>query len=306
MTIIDAYYNLDIRKGYKTNLLAHGLSVTQTDRTYTRFGTYLSRLKSVGYHTRLSRITTEDSFLEALHEIFDVKWANHIEYTEIPYHFYAYPDYLRAAAAWDPTLKIEGLNPAEQPVNDFSLFDETPFLTRYEEPYIKDGKLLLIANPNVIKVVVKSMLGEGGIEEAVNYLSYYYSTVLPEMELADYRALLAERRPKKKFSKEKGTLRLIEITDTEGNREVLGGVEAIEKVAAIIGEQTLMKSTIMLEREKLVLRFHTPPTTLQYKLLPSGNYLNIKGTTTDKYKVLLVLNATFRLGWNIRLVNTHG
>lgn len=306
MTIIDAYYNLNIRKGYKTNLLAHGLSVTQTDRTYTRFGTYLSRLKSVGYHTRLSQMTTEDTFLEALHEIFDVKWANHIEYTEIPYHFYAYPDYLRAAVTWDPTLKIDGLNPAEPPATNMSLFDEAAFITRYEEPYIKDGKLLIIANPNVIKVVVKSMLGGGGIEEAVEYLSYYYGAVLPKMERPDYRALLAERRPKKKFTKEKGTLRLIEITDKDGNREVLGGVEAIEKVVATVGEQALMKSTITLEREKVVIRFHKPPTTLQYKLLPSGNYLNIKGNTTDKYKVLLVLNATFRLGWNIRLVNTHG
>ncbi len=73
MKILEAYYDTRVRLMVKRYLMAEGRKLSEIDRLYRQFGTYLSRLKSVGFYTRLEECASETEFRNQLRVLFEEK-----------------------------------------------------------------------------------------------------------------------------------------------------------------------------------------------------------------------------------------
>lgn len=296
MKIIDAYYDLDIRKGVKKYLLAQGLSINKVDKTYERFGVYLSRLKSVGYDKKLQNAFTLDSFISSLRVIFEEKWVNNIKYEEMPNFYYWYTDYLQTIVAIDPNISIDGINLC---FSDCSLEQ----LTSFETLYIKHGKLTIITNPKLIcRVAPMLKKNEGTLDDAITIAKGFYGDLLPKMTDSDWGNILIQIWPQNAKKKKNATNRNIEIRYPDGTSRVFSGNDAMFEVAKMIGVQKLSSLKSIKHRGKdLITRVVEPVNALSYKELEYGWYLNMLGNNNDKLKTLLVLNTIYSLKLNINI-----
>lgn len=300
MKIIDAYFDLDIRKGVKKYLLAQGMSIGKVDNTYKRFGVYLSRLKSVNFDKKLQNEDSLDSFLSSLRYIFEVQWVKNINYVEMPHFFYWYTDYLQTVVALDPSVFIEGLSLCIscQPLDS---------LSNFETPYISNNKLTIITNPKLI-VQVSPILknGNGTLDEAISIAKNFYGNLLPNMDDSDWGRLLMQLWPPKTKSTRKATTRNIEIKYPDGTSRVYNGNDAMFEVATIIGIQKLCSlKTIKHRGNDLVTRVVPAANILAYKELENGWYLNLLGNNEDKFKTIRLLNAICSLKLDISITTAE-
>lgn len=299
MKIIEAYFDLSIRKGVKKYLLAQGMSITQIDKTYNRFGVYLSRLKSVNYDKLLMQYSSLPTFLECLHEIFDVKWVNNINYIEMPKFFYWYAEYLQTIVAIDPSLYIEGINPCFKS-------NQLEQLTDFELLYRKQGKLTLIANPNLIVQIAPILKGNGTLNEAIDVAKKFYGKLLPRMNRNDWGNILMQVWPQEPKKTRKATTRNVEIKYADGTSRVFSGNDAMIEVASIIGLQKLLTLKTIKHRGKEILtRFVEPANELAYKEFEDGWFINLLGNNNDKIKTLRVLNAICSLNLEISITTAE-
>ena len=248
----------------------------------------------MGYDRLLIGCKTEMEVSDKLHEIFDVKWKNHIQYNETPAHFYLYLDYLHMAMAKNPLIEIEGLDP------DPEFPGETP--TRFESPYIHEKKLKLIANPEVIRRLKKTYRNSG-IEGCLEECKDIYGRLNLKMSDRAWKALVEESLVTSKPRNDKAIVRYIKITFPGGESEVFQGNAAFEKVVGIIGVGPLRNSAVRHRGQKILTTTFPQKYKLYFKSFCDGYFINLLGSPLEKYKTLLVLNSIFRLGLGIELVN---
>ncbi len=299
MKIFEAYYDLKLRAGLKLYLLAEGRKISEIDRLYRQFGTYLSRIKGIPYFNVLLSCSTESEFQEKLDFLFNTLWKDHYEYKEMPKYFIRYLQYLHSAYALDPSINIEGL---EMP-DDFWCIPESDF-TDYAKPYIKDGKLSIIANPLLIKKLLPYRQNWPlGCNEAVRVAKDFYHSLLPEMTDEDWKLKIEELLQPKKRSKAKATARNVLFSFPDASEKVLSGSDAMEFVINEIGIKRAMSLNVTHLKEKLVLREINKRYPSSYKALDNGLWLNMKGNTEDKVKTLRLLASLLRLPYVISITN---
>lgn len=299
MKILEAYYNTKVRSMVKRYLMAEGRKLSEVDRLYRQFGTYLSRLKSVGFYSRLAECGSEREFRELLRVLFEEKWVDHIRYTEMPAYFNRYLEYLHSACALDESLEVEGL---EEP--DEQSCTPREEVTGYARPYLRDGKLSIIANPLLIKRL-RPLLGmlPMSMPEAVSVAGEFYGDLLPDMTGADWEALISELAAPLKPRSSKSTARFIEFRMADGSRKVLGGNDAFFYLVETAGVEALMRTTVTHKGDKVVTRNVDYHYENYYKPLPDGLWLNVKGSVTDKMKTLRVLASLLKLPYTVSLTN---
>lgn len=297
MKIYEAFDDVKLRRGYKLWLQGLGLSIIRVDKLATRFGSYISRIRSVGYERKLLACETEDALRREFDEIFKVKWKNHLGYPEVPEHFYYYLDYLHTAMAKQPTLAIEGLAPDDDAVPAA----DAP--TCYEERFIADGKLRVLANPVLIRQI-RALFKEDpeALDDAVALCRDFYACLdldMTDREWLDLLDLLTVKGAKS----DKTLVRSIEITFPDGTVKVLNGSDAVQEVADLIGIDRL-KTCIVKHMSRTMITRTVPPKFGNYfRELPNGLFLNVMGTNVDKFKTLNILNSHYRLRLVIRLTN---
>lgn len=299
MKILEAYYDIKIRKDMKRYMLAEGKKLSEIDKLYRQFGTYLSRLKFIAFYDTLLNSKSEIEFRENLDILFDKLWVNHMEYVDMPDYFRRYLSYLHSASALDPNLKIEGLQPPEDlfciPGSD---------VTEYAKPYIKDGKLQIIANPLLIKILLPFRKDWPETADAsVNRTKAFYGDLLPDMTDDDWKTLIEELLKPKSIRKAKATARNIEFKFPDGHKIVMGGNQAMEKAANDVGFAKLLTMNVLHKGDKIVTRHFDPRYENSYKNLGDGMWLNNKGTVNEKVKTIRVLTALCHLPYTVSLTN---
>lgn len=299
MKILEAYYDTRVRLMVKRYLMAEGRKLSEIDRLYRQFGTYLSRLKSVGFYTRLEECASETEFRNQLRVLFEEKWAHHMRYAEMPGYFLRYLEYLHSACALDDSLVVDGLEP---PSEECCLPGAE--VTGYAKPYVHDGKLGIIANPLLIKRLKPYLTGlPGSMDQAVATARDFYGDLLPEMREDDWKALISDLAAPLKPRSAKSTARYIEFRFADGSRKVMGGNEAFFYLVETAGADVLMRSTVTHKGDKIVTRTVDYRYESSYKPLPGGLWLNVKGSVSDKMKTLRVLAALLHLPYSVSLTN---
>lgn len=299
MKIFEAYYDLKIRQGMKKYLLAEGKKPSEIDRLYLQFGLYLSRIKGIVYYNSLMDAKTESEFRDLIDILFNDKWSGHMQYEEMPGYFFRYLDYLHTASALDPKLHIEGL---EMPDDIWCIPGSD--VTDYAKPYVKDGKLAIIANPLLIKKLSKFLpLLPIGLDEAVSIAKNFYGVLLPNMTDSDWQKLILDLAAPKKARKEKATARNVKFDFKDGSCKVMGGNKAFEFALSEIGIEKCMSLNVFHKGEKIVTRQRDMRYETYYKPIREGLWLNLKGSVSDKVKTLRVLSSMLHMPWQASLTN---
>lgn len=298
MKILDAYYDLRLREQLKRYLFAEGKSPGEIDRRYYEFCQYLSRIKHTILHTRLSLCTTEQDFTEMLDQIFNRNWKGHYEYLEMPVYFKRYLKFLHSAIALNPELQIEG-------IDNTSIDDLLPDkeVTEYALPYIRDGKLHIIANPLLISRLQPLLAKEEDLMKAVEICRNFYAGLLPEMTDNDWIRLIKNLSNPQKRSSDPASCRYIAIVDSEGQRYIMSGNEAFEFLLEKTGPTALTRCNVLHAHEKIVVGAVPPRKKSSFRHIGNGLYLNLQGSAALKAKTLMVVTSALRLGWQIKLTN---
>lgn len=288
MRIFDAYENIKIRSGFKTWLLAEGLTIGRVDRTYTRFGTYLSRIRGVNYDKVLARCLTEEEFRKNLHTIFYEKWKNHMGYPEIPPYFFHYLNYLHYLLAKDPTIVIDGLNRNDENVEYVSQLGE------YELKFTHNGKLSILSHPALVRKV-RFLVADGDNTEAVATCKKFYADCALQMTDDDWEHLLEAFQQTPKKSTAKSAVRNIRIVFPDGLSGIFSGPEAFIRVARTINPEELKRCNVKHRAKKILTKDVPAGSAAYFKPFDDDWYINLSGSTTDKYKTLCVLNSLYQL-----------
>lgn len=298
MRIYEAYSDARIRMGYKVWLHAQGLSIIRADTVYTRFGSYISRIRSVGYERQLLGCLLEEELRRGFDSIFKEKWKNHLGYPEIPEHFYVYLDYLHSLMAHTPTLDIGGL------ADDTAVVPLLGAPTRFEERFIIDSKLTLLTNPVLIRKLVEAAKDTDSTPDGMIDICRDFYTAMPlKMQPADWLKLVEPLISKKKGKRDASLTRNLEVTFPDGTTRVLSGPNSFNIVADMIGAVALKNCNVKHMGRPMVTRTVPPKFQAYYRDIGGGLFLNVGGTTIDKFKTLNILNSHFRLRLVIRLTS---
>ena len=297
MKIFDAYCNLRLRRDYKQLLIAQGLTITGADKLYSRMGIYISRIRGVNYDAPLLKCETEEEFKETLDMIFNEKWKGHMGYAEVPEHFYRYLDYLHYVSARGIEV-IEGLDDE----GDVESLNEPG---RYEKNYINEhGKLKIILNPVLVRRLRGVAENSNTVEALMDTCRSFYPFLDETMKDSNWKSLLEDFMVVSKPRKDKAQMRNISVCFPGESRQVLEGTDCFARVAQLIGYEKLLNSNIHHLGPKIVVRTVPQSYKLYFRDIGNGLYLNLKGTTTEKYKTLRLLDSFFKLGLNLELCNS--
>lgn len=296
MKIYEAYDDTKIRLRFKDFIEAEGLSMSKREQVYTRFGTYMSRIRGVGYDRKLIVIRDEDSFRETLEWIFFDKWKDHLGYPEMPHYFFRYLDFLHTLSAIQPEIEIEGLSQQENlPVSNGKL-------TRYEEQFVSaEGKLRLLANPQLIKQLRDNgMWSDPVSDEALSHCRDFYAGTVISMSDDEWRELIKHQLPTSKRNKKRGDISF-EILTPEGNTRILNAAQTMEYIVSLAGAEKVTNCKLKLQGQPLVVKKVPQGRQASFKQLDDNLFINISGSVMDKFKVFRVLISLCRLPMTIAL-----
>lgn len=295
MRIFEAYDDTSVRLHFKEYLEAEGMSMSLRERTYTRFGTYMSRIRGVLYDRMLLGAIDEADFKAKLEYIFYDKWKDHLGYPEMPDYFFRYLDFLHTiSAARD--IPIDGLSPED----DCRITDGK--LTRYEERFLTpDGKLRLLANPLLIRSLRNSGNWRDPVnDEAVQLCADFYAGTPVSMTGDEWKASIEKWvRPQKKSGK-RGDLS-ISIKRENGETSVCNSYQAMEMIVQTAGMEKALTCNLRLNGQPIVTRRVPQGKEATFKDMGNGHFLNNMGAVIDRFKVMKVLVSMWRLPFEISL-----
>lgn len=296
MRIFEAYDDTSIRILFKGFIEAEGVSVSKREQTYTRFGTYMSRIRGVLFDRMLLEAKDEEEFRDKLNHIFHDKWKNHLGYPEMPDYFFRYLDFLHTLNAMRDDIVIEGLA-----VDDDSCI-RAGKLSRFEERFMSaDGKLRILANPSLIlrlKEIGEWKMPVSGI--AIDICEDFYAETPVSMSRADWKSLLEDiLKPKKKTTK-RGDISF-EIKDKSGETKICNSTQAMELIVNLVGIERISQCNLKLNGQPIVTKRVPKGKETTFKDMGNGWFLNNMGVVMDRFKVMRVLISLYRLPLEINL-----
>lgn len=290
MKIFEAYQNTKLRIRFKSFIEAEGMSLSKREQIYTRFGTYISRIRSVGYDKMLLEAPDEMEFTTILKQIFFEKWKNNIGYPEIPDYFFRYLDFLRMQTAIHDDIEIDGL------ARDENAIQTHGGVTKYEERFVAaDGRLRMLANPALIR-----LLRNADEDGRVGVCRSFYSGHFDSMSDTDWKALIEELTAPKRKSTPRGEVSF-EVVGRQGESRILNSYQAMRLLVDMAGVEKVEKCPLKLNGKVLIMS--NPPTGNKYNWieLDGVRYLNAMGSMMDRFKVMRALVSIYRLPVTVNL-----
>lgn len=260
------------------------MSLSKREQIYTRFGTYISRIRSVGYDKMLLGAADEDEFRKMLSQIFYEKWKNNIGYPEIPDYFFRYLDFLRMQTAIHDDIKVEGL------ASDVEEDESGDKIGRYEERFVTNrGKLRILANPNLIRIV--KAVPE---EDIAAVCREFYSPAFSAMKDKDWKSLAEEARGVKKSNGQRGDVSF-EFKYKNGDRQILNSYQAMRQLVELAGIEKVKKCPLKLYGKTLISEREPVGKRIAWMSIDGGCWLNCLGSIMDRFKVMRALVSIYRL-----------
>lgn len=299
MKIFDAYDRSSIRLHFKEYIEAEGVSVSKREQIYTRFGTYISRIRGVQFDKVLLQANNESEFKDRINTIFFDKWKNHIGYPEIPAYFFHYLDFLHwQRALYGDEFDIDGLGDDD----DCSIVAGE--LTRYENRFVTpDGKLRLLANPGLICQLRDSGLLNLPISSgAIEICNAYYDGCQLDMTTEDWTRLIENVAKPKKKKGSRGDISY-ELKYADGETKICNSYQAMEIIVSMAGIEKVAQCNLRLNGHPIVARRipKDKENTYTYRELKEGYFINNMGTPMDRFKVMRILISMYRLPLEINL-----
>lgn len=300
MKIFDAYDKSAIRLNFKEYIEAEGVSVSKREQIYTRFGTYISRIRGVRFDKFLLEATDEDDFKTRLNTIFFDKWKNHLGYPEIPAYFFHYLDFLhRQRALRGDEFDIDGLGDDD----DCSIVSGE--LTRFENRFLtSDGKLRMLANPGLIrKLKDAGMLKFPVSQRTVEICNAYYEGCQQlNMSSDDWSRIIEDVTKPKKKKGSRGDISY-ELKFADGEKMICNSFHAMEIVVSMAGIEKVAQCNLRLNGKPILTRRipKNKENGYTYQKLKEGCFLNNMGTSMDRFKVMRILISMYRLPLEISL-----
>ncbi len=296
MRIFEAYDDTSIRIHFKEYIEGEGISMSRREQTYTRFGTYMSRIRGVLYDKMLLEAKDEADFKEKLSFIFHDKWKNHLGYPEMPDYFFRYLDFLHTVSAKRSDISIDGLS------NEDDCMINDGVLTRFEERFLSaNGELRIIANP----VLIRQLKVAGGWNLPVNddaielCMSFYHGSQI-SMTSAQWKSLLEKTLSSSKKNKKRGDLS-IAVKDAHGDVKVCNSFQAMEMIVSLAGADKVVNCNLKLNGQPIISKRVPKGKEATFKDIGNGYFLNNMGTVMDRFKVMRVLISLYRLPLEISL-----
>ena len=280
------YYNV-----YFQFLKAKGMKAKEAEGLKEQFTAYIQRLKESCFKMDLEKITTREEFLAKLDEIFNVKWEGHIKYHSMPHHYMRYLDFLDTMQV----LHKDFINEDEKRRLIDPNFD-VPLakLTKYEEEYMVDGKLVALANPQLI-YILKDFIdnSEMNPHRLTLVCEDFYGDLLPAMEAEDYRKLLEMHWYSSRRVRRGGQRNKIQLTFPDGRVEQYSISDAVVQVVSFYGFEECFKFKPQIRGNSVLVKYIPFGQEKFYREMGPSQYFRFDGNYRDFYNVLQMINMHF-------------
>lgn len=290
-----AYYNI-----YFNTLVAKGLSRAKAEKLKEQYCAYLQRIKTTKFGGELKAITDAEEFGKKLKDIFEDAWKNHIQYIEMPSHYYAYLKFLDS---------IQALHNDFISDNDRArLIDDNPEipireLTPYETEYMKDGKLVALMNPQLLytlkEYIEKERMNFTGASRICNT---FYGDLLPGMTIKDYKSLIQNLWDAGRNVKKGGRHNKISIKYPDGTSQTFNIFDGMKEAVLYYGEENVLRKKLKIRDDELIVKRVSPAKENLYKKISSDYYLYANGNTTDRTHICNAINVMFGKKLSFELV----
>lgn len=296
MRIFEAYDDTSIRSLFKNYIEAEGVSMSRCEQIYTRFGTYMSRIRGVLYDRLLIEATDEADFRKKLQYIFHDKWKNHIGYQEMPEYFFKYLDFLHSLRATLDDIVIVGLSEDD----DCEISDGV--LTHHEKRFVSsEGKLRILANPMLIRRLKENGLWQSPVSEKAILLCRDFYEGAPLSMTDDNWKSIIQSALKVNIGKKKRSGITFEIKKADGEIKICNFMQVMEMIIEIAGIEKIAQCNLRLNGQPIIAKRRPMTRESSFKDMKNGYFINNMGTTMDKFKLIRVLISLFRLQMEVSL-----
>lgn len=304
MTIWEAYCDIKLRNIFKHEYLtAQGYTPSKAQDIMTKYKNYIDRFNGIPDIIEIRQIESVADMMEKLDFIFNNKWQNHIKdsYRILPDIFRQYGLFLKAENTRQIRTFIADVIP-----NVTEIKDKNFGITEYEKPYIKEGKLTIISNPNLI-VLLKDCVNSNllATSDCINVVHTFYNQSFPLMSDHDWQKLiekLFDKDKKKESSKTGAKKTKIHLVMNSIVDVVVQSSVALNLVCNYIGKEKISKLKIELKGMSLVTRNVPFGKEKFYCPIEDGWFLNVIGDTKDKVKIIRFLGMYFHIDIKTEIV----
>lgn len=290
-----AYYNI-----YFDLLVFKGMSRRESESLKSHYVIYLKRIKDTIFSRELKNCSTVKDFRDKLVNIFEDKWKNHIQYKEMPSHYYAYLTFLESIEALHDDFindeekeRLVGKEP-DIPIKE---------LTSYELNYLCDGKLVALMNPQLLRYL-KLFIEKEGIQpsKAATICQTFYGDLLPQMGYEDYAKCIEYLWDSSHRVKKGGKKNKIKIVFPDKTEKTLSMTDALVEIIKFYGIEEVRSKKILIRDNDLLLRSVTKDKEKIYERVDDNFYLNRNGNYKDFLNVANRINISFDKRLKIELV----
>lgn len=290
-----AYYNI-----YFDLLVFKGMSRKDSEFLKDQYTTYLQRIKSTIFSRELKNCCNVEDFKSKLVDIFENKWKNHIQYKEMPDHYYAFLTFLESIEALhddfineEEKKRLVGKEP-DIPIKE---------LTSYELNYLCDGKLVALMNPQLLRYL-KLFIEKEGVKpsKAATICQTFYGDLLPQMGYEDYAKCIEYLWDSSHRVKKGGKKNKIKIVFPDNTEETLPMTDALIKIIKFYGVEEVRSKKIQIRNNDLILRSVTKDKEKIYEHVDENFYLYLNGDLKDRLNVVNRINLSFNKQLKIELV----
>ena len=178
-------------------------------------------------------------------------------------------------------------------------------LTDYETRFLNaDGKLTCLRNPILLSTIRKGMK-DGVIDAAAaaRTCKLYYGTLLPNMKISDYKALLGTIWVRTNEVRRSNGDHKLSIVFPDGSEKVNRVHESLVDVCLFYGPEAVKNKKIMIRNMDLLVRNIPLGKDKEYKELCEGWYINVVGDFKSKYNIIRNINMLLGERLKIKTVN---
>lgn len=268
-----------------------------------QYQNYLTRIKDAPFLVNnLKSSNSPEEFEKVLSDIFDVKWANHIQYKEIPFHFKSFLSFLDSIQA----IHNDYINDDEK---DRLLQTDRPIieghLSKYELEYLKEGKLIALMNPKLLHILKHDIETRGLRPASAGMICKdFYGDLIPLMTAEDYIQLVKNLWTRSRKVQGNKRNSAIKIEFPTGDIKILSTQLALREVVLYYSIDKVLRFNLMLRGRPLLLRQQPFGDKDKYNELESGKYINITGNITDVINITRAINQLLGGKLQINLSNS--
>lgn len=287
------YYNI-----YFDLFVAKGMPREEVENMKQLFNAYKQRINESCFKQELKAINSPSEFLNRLKEIFEVKWKNHIKYTEVAELFYGYLKFLDSMQA----LHNDFINNEERKrlcgVNCFN----TGSLTCYETEYMVDGKLVALMNPTLL-TMLRERINEDNLstKRAPSICKNFYEGLI-DMSIGEYAELINIFWDKTRRIKKGGKHNKIKITFPDGEEKELTTLCALTEIVNFYGFNAVLDKNLQIRNEKFLVKYVNVGKEKIYDSFGERMYINNQGDSKDRIHMARTINRMFGDKLQIELI----